>query len=75
MSITPPPCKDCSYRYIGCHSGCMTWQNWKAEEDTRKAELNKAKAIEQDFRSAQAEKSNRFRRKSHNDNMRGRHPW
>lgn len=75
MMIVSPPCKDCSGRYIGCHAGCPTWQQWKAEDEARKAAIRKEKQIDDDFRSAQYDKSVRFQRKYHDDSVRGRNPW
>ena len=75
MTFTPPPCKDCTYRYIGCHSGCQTWQDWKAADDASKAEMNRTKKAEAVFQSAQYEKSTRYQQRMHNNITRGRPSW
>lgn len=45
--MTQPPCKDCTGRYIGCHSGCQTWKDWKTESDKEKAEIRAARSREE----------------------------
>lgn len=49
MTYTQPPCKDCIGRYVGCHSGCLTWKQWKSKEDALKAEEAKRLAVIQGF--------------------------
>lgn len=33
---TNGPCQDCPDRYVGCHSGCSKYIEWKAQEQQRK---------------------------------------
>ena len=44
---TKPPCsKDCFKRTITCHQFCQRYKDWKAEDQRRKAEKDKAKENE-----------------------------
>lgn len=63
MTFTPPPCKDCTGRYIGCHSGCSEWQEWKAEEDKRRALAEESRREEKMFDAMHAELGKKILRK------------
>ena len=44
MIITP--CKDCMERYIGCHSSCEKYIEWRKEFDEQKKEILKVRIVE-----------------------------
>ncbi len=71
MMFTDSPCKDCPDRYLKCHSTCKKWQNWKAEEALKNAELDKILKPERVFKEIQSEKSTRICRRIHNSHLRG----
>ena len=56
------PCKDCTKRYVGCHSKCADYLDYAAE---RKA-ISDARAKEQFEKSYHIEKSLKIRKKQHN---------
>lgn len=37
------PCKDCAERYVGCHSGCEKYKDFRQELDKQRTHINKAK--------------------------------
>lgn len=41
-----PPCKDCKKRFVGCHSICEQYLEWKADNDATREKQQQAKAIE-----------------------------
>lgn len=67
MMFSPPPCKDCTGRYIGCHNddACPAWRDWKEEENRKNAELERILNVERVFQNVQAEKSTRIQRRMH----------
>ena len=40
------PCKDCTDRYLMCHSSCERYKNWKDEVDDIKEKAIKHRATE-----------------------------
>lgn len=47
MSDYKFPCKECTSRYIGCHSKCEGYIKAKAENDALNSKINKKK-VERD---------------------------
>lgn len=47
MTKTPSvcPCKDCTDRYVGCHSNCSKYKDWKSECVAQNIEINKEKMV------------------------------
>lgn len=43
-------CKNCNKRYIGCHSECEDYQNYKDELEDMKAKIRKAKRNDSEMR-------------------------
>lgn len=43
-------CKNCDKRYIGCHSECEDYQNYKNELEDMKAKIRKAKRNDSEMR-------------------------
>ena len=43
MTLSQPPCKDCMIRFLRCHTNCLSWKQWKAKDDAKKAEIKAAK--------------------------------
>ena len=43
------PCKDCEERFIGCHSVCDHYINWKKEHDKIKEEEARRKRLHMDL--------------------------
>ena len=37
------PCKGCKDRFVGCHSKCDGYASWKAEQDEKREERQKAR--------------------------------
>lgn len=75
INYASPPCKDCTGRYIGCHSGCPTWQQWKAQEDARKAEIRKRIDVEQGIVESHSARDRKIMRKQHADMVSGHKTW
>lgn len=73
MMFSPPPCKDCDGRYIGCHNenACPAWQEWKSEEKRKNEELEKTLSSEKVFKEMHCEKDTRICRRKHNAHARG----
>lgn len=69
------PCKDCTDRYIGCHSECMRWHQWKTADTERKNLIDRAKKTDNDFRSARYAKSVRYQRRICNRIASGKPIW
>lgn len=64
---TPSPCKNCDKRYLGCHSQCEDYKEWKIKEQEEHAKaINKQKAerMQEDIlikANIQRRKSRRYR--------------
>lgn len=43
---TKPPCMNCERRVPGCHSMCNDFKVWKAEDERRKREKEKARELD-----------------------------
>lgn len=69
-----PPCLDCDNRFVGCHGDgtCPAWQRWKARHDAVKAQIDTARAAEQEFQAAQADKRARYQCRQQRGNALGR---
>ena len=52
-----PPCMDCDRRVPGCHSMCNDFKAWKAEEDRKKTERDKARDLDGITYSARLKKA------------------
>lgn len=63
MTFSPPPCKDCLRRSVGCHSGCRAWNEWKAEEARKRSQFDKFLSRERMFREASAERDAKILRR------------
>ncbi len=77
MTFTPPPCKDCTMRFVGCHadSACLTHKQWKAEENRKNAELNAKKAIVAGFVENETNSYIKHVVKAHGRKLRGVKAW
>ncbi len=63
MTFTPPPCKDCTGRSVGCHSGCPAWKDWKAQEDQKHAQMDDYLREEKVFQAIHAERDKKITRR------------
>ena len=43
------PCKDCKERFVGCHSVCDHYINWKKEHDKIKEEEARRTRLQMDL--------------------------
>ncbi len=77
MMFSPPPCKDCVNRYIGCHNedACFEFRDWKKEEKRKNAELEKARSEERFFQEMRFQKDTRICRRKHSAQTRGHYPY
>lgn len=41
-----PPCKDCEERFVGCHSQCEKYKEWRSARDEINGIVRKAKTEE-----------------------------
>lgn len=71
MIFSSPPCKDCTERYLRCHSKCPDWEKWKLEEAQKNTKLNESLKSDKVFKEIQSEKSTRIRRRIHSSHLRG----
>lgn len=50
------PCRDCTKRFVGCHSTCEEWAKHQEEQKQYKEFVNKKRKTENDARSVAIEK-------------------
>ena len=55
-------CKDCTERFLGCHSTCKQYANFMAENEERKNEIYKRRKEEGYFLSQKEKYIRRMRR-------------
>lgn len=46
-----PPCKDCEERYVGCHSKCVAYLEWKKEHDLYKNKIIEGNKLDYHLRA------------------------
>lgn len=57
-------CKDCQYRYVGCHSLCEKYKEAREENKRLKESLKRSKVIENDLRKYHKEKYSRLSKRN-----------
>jgi hypothetical protein len=64
---TNGPCKDCPDRYVGCHSKCSKYIEWKAQEQQRKVatyEMYRTFRVVEDYEIKEKQKNIKRKRRS-----------
>lgn len=44
-------CKDCTDRFVGCHTNCKTYNDYVSELNERKQKISKAKKKNAEYRA------------------------
>lgn len=71
--FSPPPCKDCTGRYIGCHNdnACPAWTQWREEEKQKNDMIQNVRDTEKLFQEIRCAKDARICRQKHSARTRG----
>lgn len=55
------PCKECIERYVGCHSKCLKYVDWKQQHDVKLQNIQKQKDMNSLLYSNQTSRNNKLR--------------
>ena len=75
MTFKQSPCMGCAMRYIGCHSDCSAFVDWKASENVKNAELKVKMSVEANLCDTETQHYFKAMAKRNRESIRGHYAW